>query len=160
MAKKQRNRENAFRMSKEKAEKEYLIFTEVFKLPFYTKDDITSLKESVLIYSENEKARFNPILIRIPEELLNDNSTKLLKKICSILNGEKVKLNLKNIRFNYNDSGSNCILINNDPFIKIVNESVIKDYMESNNIRGYRSAKTIRRSLMYYIVKKLNESLI
>lgn len=160
MANKKRNRENAFRISKEKDEKEYLIFTEVFKLPFNVRRSFSDMIPNNYIYAEDLKAKYNVSLIHLPNNLENNVYVKLIEKICSILNGEVVKFNLKNVRFNYKDSDSLLIYINNDPFLRIISEEAIKDYMESNNIRGYRSAKTIRRSLMYYIVKKLNESLI
>ena len=90
-----------------------------------------------------------------------EKSYEITNKICKILNSDSdEKINLKNINFNLagEDLDTDLIYINSNPFVKIAGSYVIHNDMIQCQYFS-KSASTVIRSLMSYILKTLNNAL-
>jgi|SRR6478609_6165129 len=159
MQKRIRDKSKMFSMNKENREQEHIIFTEFYKLPFQLKEHQNYITREVETTFISDGSVYVRRLIDAPNKDDAIAGTKLLKIVIEALNGGKLNLKLKNIKFRCNSLDDKYILINDDAFLNIISEESIRYHMNNTGHMIAKSPKSIRRSLMAYIIKKLNESI-
>lgn len=162
MTKRIRDKSKMFSMEKDNREKEHLVFAEFYKLPF-----LIHSGQNNVYYKDEDPTPFitdssykNYKLIEIPESTGKHLDMKLLATIRDVLNGQKFDSRLKNIVFKSGSLDGSFVSINDDLFIKVAHEDNVKHHMENVFHSTSKSAKSIRRSLMSYVIKQLNNGLI
>jgi hypothetical protein len=139
MAKKQRNKDNMFSISKTNRTQESFAFEKFFKKPFglykkysFNANGIESLKNINIIDNS-----FAPkVIASIPESTGKHTDVNLMETIVSILNEENVKFKLINVKFNSESLDSRFVYINDDVFLDVIEEDYIRRQIE-NSLKPY-----------------------
>lgn len=161
MQKKKRNKEKQFKMNKVTENSTHVVFSEVFDLPF-TVGSLLGHEDSSQADDDSLRICLNKsIIVGMVYPSEKSNTRKLTELVVDILNGQEIGLRIKNVKFNVKgDLDGEMIFINEDPFLSFIGEQSVKQFMESRIVTTSRSAKTIRRSLISYVLQKLNKSVI
>ena len=96
----------------------------------------------------------------IPKIKLQDDLASLLGAFQDGFIEYSFDTRLKDIVFKSSSLDDNFVSINDNVFLRVLDEDHVKYHMHNTINYCTKSAKSVRRSLMAYVIKSLNNSLI